>query len=354
MKFIHTGDLHLGYKFSSSYREETLKILKENQKKALKDIINLANDKKADYIFIAGDLFDLKNPDEELYLFVCEEFKRTDAKIFISAGNHDPFTSDSVYNKPFPENTVIFPGEITSYSFDDCDIYGYSFINSHKTDNSFSGFKVKDENKINIMVAHGDLVADSFYNPILPSDIEKSGLSYMALGHIHISDGLKSAGRTLYGYSGTPLSMTFKETAENFVIFGEINDGSIRTEKINLASHFFKELSVDISDSSSDEDTLKILKSHLSGYEISKTLFSVTLTGSRPESYIPDLLVLTDRLDSHLYLRLNSDLRISYNIDLIKEEKTVRGEFVRNALKMLGDKDTEYVKKVIEYGVKRL
>jgi DNA repair exonuclease SbcCD nuclease subunit len=240
MKFIHTGDLHLGYKFSSSYSEETLKILKENQKKLIKDIITLANDKKVDYIFIAGDLFDTKNPDDELYTLVTEEFKKTDGKIFISAGNHDPYTPDSVYLKPFPENTVIFPGEITSYSFDDCDIYGYSFVNSHKADNSFSGFKVKDENNISIMVAHGDLVADSFYNPIMPSDIEKSGLDYMALGHIHISDGLKRAGKTLYGYSGTPLSMTFKETEENSVIFGEINGGVVKTEKINIASHFFK------------------------------------------------------------------------------------------------------------------
>ena len=57
------------------------------------------------------------------------------------------------------ENTVIFPGEITSYSFDDCDIYGYSFVNSHKADNSFSGFKVKDENKINIICKNNFILA---------------------------------------------------------------------------------------------------------------------------------------------------------------------------------------------------
>ena len=138
------------------------------------------------------------------------------------------------------------------------------------------------------------------------------------------------------------------------MIFGEINGGVVKTEKINIASHFFKELFIDISDSSSDEDTLKIIKSHLSAYEISKTLFSVTLTGQRPENYIPDLSLLTERLSSALYIKLSSDLRVSYNIDLIKEEKTLRGEFVRNALKMLESEDEEYISKVIEYGVNRL
>ena len=50
MKFIHTADLHLGYKFSSEYSSDTSTLLSDNQKKVLTNIINLGNENKIDAI----------------------------------------------------------------------------------------------------------------------------------------------------------------------------------------------------------------------------------------------------------------------------------------------------------------
>jgi len=354
MKFIHTADIHLGYKYSSSFSKDILARLTDNQKKVFSEIIDLANEKSIDALLIAGDLFDSSNPEEELVSFVKRELKRAKCKVFIVCGNHDPLVPDSVYNEEFPENVYIFPENITCHSFEEFDVYGYSFTASHKTDNTFSGFKVNNEDKINIMLAHGELVKESFYNPINTSDIEKSGLSYLALGHIHIDDGIKKAGATSYGYSGTPQGLTFKETHSAKIIFGEITKDRLTTEEIKVFRHSFKALDIDISDTETDDEALKIIKSHLSSFNISETLFSVTLTGSVKKDFKPDCEYISKKLEGVMYINIITDLRVKYNIELLREEKSVRGEFVRNAYKMLEGKDEDYIKKVIEYGVNRL
>lgn len=354
MKFIHTADLHLGYGYSSSFSPELNERLKNDRKKVLSNIIDLSLKKNVDAIFIAGDLFDTPNPASELYEFVRAEFERTDKRIFIACGNHDPLTADSVYNLPFPENVIIFPENTKRYETDEFDIYGFSFAGPHMLDNSFAGFKAEDENKLNVMVLHGEVVNESFYNPVSVSDIEKSGLDYLALGHIHISEGIKKAGKTYFGYSGTPQGATFKESHTSTVIYGELTKDRLYTEETEVAEHFFKNIIVDISDALSDDETVKIIKSHLSLYNIADTLFSVTLKGYINKSYTPQLKYIKEKLDGVLYLSLSSEVQIRYDIEALKEEKTIRGEFVRNALIMLEGKDEEYIKKVIEYGVSRL
>ena len=51
---------------------------------------------------------------------------------------------------------------------------------------------------------------------------------------------------------------------------------------------------------------------------------------------------------------IDPDIRRKYNLDLLKKEESVRGEFVRNALKELEGRDEDYILRVIEYGVAKL
>ena len=355
MKFIHTGDLHLGYKYSSAFSSDTLSKLMENQKKLLSNIIDLSIEKCVDAIFFAGDLFDTKNPSSSLLKFVLSELERAKCDIFIICGNHDPLTFDSVYStSKFPDNVHIFGGDIEKFELDDCDIYGYSFTNTHKTDNSLSDFVIECEDKINIMLAHGDLISESFYNPIPPADIEKSLLSYVALGHIHIPNGIKKVGNTYFGYCGTPQGSTFKETHDTKVILGEFVSSHFEYEEISVCEHYFKELSLDISNLETNDEITGLLKSALSACEIDKTLFNITFTGYIKDGFSIDSDYIKSKFPSILYMDIKTDLRIKYNIDILKEEKSLRGEFIRNAFEFLKDKDNDYIEKVIEYGVSRL
>lgn len=353
MKFIHTADLHLGYKYSSEYSNDTLEILYSNQKKVLSNIIDLGNDKKIDALFIAGDLFDTPKVSEELFSFVKKEFERATFKVFIICGNHDPKTADGVFSENyFSENVFVFPGEITMVEFMGADIYGFSFTSPHKLDNSLYNFMPKNPEKLNIFLSHGDILKESYYNPMSTEDIEKSGIDYLALGHIHLKNDIDKINTTYYGYSGTPQGSTFKETGETFVILGDIEKGFLKYEKIPVCEHTFRELDIILNAPENEEEIISAIRGRISSYNISKTLFNITLKGFIADGIELDCKKLEDALSHELlYIKIKSEVRKKYNIELLKTEDSIRGEFVRNTLRELSGEDEEYILKVIEYGV---
>ena len=85
MRFLHLADLHLG-RTVNEYR------LIEDQEYILKEILSIAEEKQADAVVIAGDVYDKSIPSEEavrlLDWFLSELAKRQIAVILI-AGNHD-------------------------------------------------------------------------------------------------------------------------------------------------------------------------------------------------------------------------------------------------------------------------
>lgn len=356
MKFIHTADLHLGYKFSSSYSAETLEVLKNNQKKMLGNIIDLGNQKNIDALFIAGDLFDAPKISKDLFMFVKEEFERADFNIFIICGNHDPKIIDGVFNtETFSQNVYIFPEGMSVKNFGDADIYGISFSGPHKLDNSLKDLRTENKENLNIILSHGDLIKESYYNPMTFSDIKSSGADYIALGHIHAECDINEEGGTYYGYSGTPQGLSFNETEDTFVILGEIKKGFLKYEKVQVSEHSFKEIFIKADLITSQDEIISLIKKEISNFNISKTLFKITLTGYTEDSLeIDKEFILNELKKELLYIKIDFNLTKKYNIDLLKTEQSVRGEFVRNALEILHGKDEDYILKVIEYGVSRL
>lgn len=130
-----------------------------------------------------------------------------ECRIVISPGNHDPYTPDSIWAKiSFPENVYVFNSpELDCFRFDDIgvNVYGYAFTSSHMDTCPFSDPPELDSDKINILCAHGDLLdTGSRYCPIRMDEIVRSGFDYIALGHVHNSDGIHRGGNMWYGYSG--------------------------------------------------------------------------------------------------------------------------------------------------------
>ena len=97
MKIVHTSDFHLEKSFkSSSISFEFSDLRRKNIWKSVENLVDQVQKTKADYLFIVGDLF------EEDY-FTLTDGKRlfdllskTEAKVYIVFGNHDPLNKDSV------------------------------------------------------------------------------------------------------------------------------------------------------------------------------------------------------------------------------------------------------------------
>lgn len=86
MKFIHTGDWHLGNKLFEIDRTDEFKYF-------LQWLLKKIENEKTETLIICGDIFDVKNPSNEaikIYYNFLAKLKNTSCKnIVIIAGNHD-------------------------------------------------------------------------------------------------------------------------------------------------------------------------------------------------------------------------------------------------------------------------
>ena len=106
MKFIHVGDLHLGAcpETERGWGEERKKDIEQS----LSEVIALANEEQADFLFLCGDIFhkkpslrDLNRLDSFLSQLVC-------TKVFMIAGNHDSGERLSSLKDPGKKKGFIF------------------------------------------------------------------------------------------------------------------------------------------------------------------------------------------------------------------------------------------------------
>jgi len=130
---------------------------------------------------------------------------------------------------------------------------------------------------------HGEVTTGTnIYNPISRESIERSGFSYIALGHRHDFSGILKAGQTSYAYAGIPEGRGFDELGDKGIIEGTIyKDGTnLSFRKMNRRS--YRQLPVDVSDVlTTDEITRRIL----SQIEQKNDIYKITLTGEVP-SYV--------------------------------------------------------------------
>lgn len=295
LKIIHCADIHFDSVMSGIKDPKKLNIRREDMKKTFQNIIDLASE--ADMLLISGDLFDAKKVSKTTLEFLKEEFlKISNVKVFIVAGNHDPLTDNSVYKTfDFGKNVHIFGTQTECVQLPDCDVYGVSFKTANDERELLSHFSVKNPEKVNICLMHGNLLGTD-YNPIKIKDIEKSGLDYLALGHIHKASEIKKAGATHYAYSGCPEGKGYDESGEKGVYKLELIKGNIiNSEFVPVASRMYIDDEVDVSGAKNyDEISEKIMKK----YKGEKHIYRFTLTGECEFSF--DTAVLEEKIEAFL------------------------------------------------------
>ena len=192
MRFIHMADMHFDIPFTVLSNHEELGDLRRlDQREVFNKIIEYIKKEKISYLFIAGDLYENEYVRKTTIDYINNLFKSIpETKIFIAPGNHDPLLKNSYYNNfNWNSNVYIFNSEINKFEFDDVDIYGFGFDDFYCKNSKLEELKVENKNKINILIAHGDLNASTNvefpYNPISENKIKEIGFDYIALGHIH-------------------------------------------------------------------------------------------------------------------------------------------------------------------------
>jgi len=234
IKFLHAADFHLDAPFSSLGREAAV-LRRQEQRDAVRRLVEVCNENQCDLLLLAGDLLDSDGAWQETIRCLTESFAACSAQIFIAPGNHDRFVPGCPYDTvQWPDNVHIFTKnrlEAVTLPELGCAVYGAAF-NAMDSEPLLTGFAVEDPDMTNLMVIHGEVKADSAYNAMTEAQIAASGLDYLALGHIHQFSGRQQAGKTVYAWPGCLMGHGFDELGEKGYILGEIGrDGcSIRFE----------------------------------------------------------------------------------------------------------------------------
>lgn len=332
VKFIHTGDLHLGLKFQnvSFHRDKAIERRRELWS-TFERIVKYAVDEKVDFLFIAGDLF------EESY-FTIGDITRVrdtfrdalDVNVIISAGNHDFKGKKSLYDRiEWTENVTIFNEEgIQRKEFRNLNtvIFGYSWdsveIREH---NLFSGVnETIDKDKNNILVLHGDVGVNSSYLPLNLEDLNNLNMDYIALGHIHkpriISDRI--------AYSGCPEPLDFGETGERGIIEGNIVDKRAEFKLLPFSKRKFVESKVVINEEMGYPDIMKEIRNVDTGNK-EIDFYRMDLTGFIQRD-ISTKNLTKDLKDEFYHIEIKDNTILDYDLeDLERDNKdNIIGQFI--------------------------
>lgn len=251
IRVIHTGDLHLDSPFRGLPAEKARQ-RREEQRGLLERLAALCQEREADVVLIAGDLFDGDGVYYETTRMLADVFGGMKAKIFIAPGNHDPYSDYSPYSSVrWPDNVHVFHSEY----FERVElpelgavVYGTAFTSKYRDHCPLEHFKGDyDEGLTRLMVLHGDLSAPkSRYGALTGDQLGETGMDYIALGHIHQFTQVWQKEGTAYAYCGCPEGRGFDETGDKGVLAGTVAPGEVQMEFVPLCQRRYWDIPVDV------------------------------------------------------------------------------------------------------------
>ncbi len=346
MRLIHCGDLHLDTVFSGLGSEACASVRQAELRRTFLSVIELA--KEADALLIAGDLFDQDSVEAETIRVLCEGFASLgDIPVLIAAGNHDPLGPKSYYELvQFPSNVHVFGTELSSVTICGYNFYGISFGHGTEPEPLLSDFH-PEPGRPSVLLMHGDLGGGA-YNPVDREMIAASGLSYLALGHVHTYEETK-LGQTLCVYPGCPEGRGFDELDEKGVVRVELTETGVKTEFIPVCCRSFRTLSVDVTDCLTHEAILSLVrKSGLSD----KDLYKIILEGETELQ--PDTTVLAEALSECFFVKFYDKTKRPLELAKLMQEPGIRGMFARKFAEGLSGENAERYRRALEIGLAAL
>ena len=245
IKILHSADWHLDAPMAGFTPEQAATLQKESRQLPVK-IAALCQQENCDLLLLAGDLFD-GIPSRETVNAVMAALGGLEIPVVITPGNHDFCCPDSPYIKEtWPENVHIFKkAQIESLVFPelDCCIYGAGY-ESMDCPGLLKQFHADGEQKYKIGLFHGDAMTASTYFPITRHQLQESGLSYVALGHIH-KQGSLTAGKTLCAWPGCPMGRGYDELGVKGVALVTL-DSDVQAKFIPLDTPRFYDETVNV------------------------------------------------------------------------------------------------------------
>ena len=310
--------------FRKQRREELLQ--------SFSHIIDFSIETDSKLLLLTGDLFDSTRVTQRTLDFLSKEMNRFSGHIFISPGNHDPYTPGSPYETfTFPVNTRIFREYEEIYLDElDCLVCGQGFTDPYQHQNMLHGRKPLHSASFKILVMHGEVTTGTNeYNPITKESIAESGFNYIALGHRHEFSGILKEGSTSFAYAGIPEGRGFDELGDKGIIHGEVFETgtNLSFRKINERSYSILQIPL-----SGAFTTSEICDRILESIEKRSDIYKVELTGEVPSYLNIDIEGITAALTDHLsYFTVTDRTSVIESKEHISEN-TLKGLFLKTIM----------------------
>lgn len=352
LQILHAADFHLDAPFAALSAEQAHQRRAE-QRDLIGRMVELARSRKADLILLSGDLFDSADTYAETTRILARSLGQASCPVFLAPGNHDFYGVRSPYSAlSWPDNVHIFTRpELEPFQLPElgCTVWGAAFTGPAREDSPLDGFSAPEDGTLHLGILHGDVDGKSRYCPIPSGQIGTSGLTYLALGHVHAGSGLQWAGETAWAYPGCPEGRGFDELGDKGCLWVTVEGrGHVETEFLPLARRRYRILEVDLSDAATPEETL----SGCLPEDGAEDIFRIYLTGESALSG-PDLPPLQAMAAARCYSAdVRDRTRIRRDLWSRTEEDTLTGLFLRRMRGRLAAAGTEEERADLELAVR--
>ncbi len=347
-KFLHCADLHIDTKFQYLDQEKNA-IRKVELRDVFSRIVSLAIAEEVDVVFISGDLFEGVNATaDSLELITAEISRAANTRFFITPGNHDPYTPASQYSlMKLPSNAHIFSSiDIEKIVLENLklEVYGAGFVTATCASNLLEGFVKLPSDNASIYIIHGDIYNQgSPYNYMNPSEIERFGFEYVALGHIHMHSN-DMFGNTRFVYPGIPEGRGFDELGDKGVVIGTVLKGHTQIEFRPISKRKYFIENVDVSRCEDLNEIASLVRNRV--FEFPETnFFKIVLTGA--SDFEIDIAELYEMICDLFYFVKIEDVTTAKIPEGHYHEDSLRGIFLEKIHAELKNATDEDQKKLL-------
>lgn len=340
IKIFHTGDIHLGMKFTS-YPESVRGLLAEARYLALENMINKANEMRCNLFVVAGDLFNttqIAKRDIDRTVNILDKFLGN--CVLVMPGNHD-YDNGMVdlwkhFNSNHREN-ILYLGNMHPYKLDD---YGLDVVvypapchAKHSSENNLKWIKdmdISDENKYHIGIGHGalegispDLAGEYFY--MGKEELEEIPVDIWLLGHTHVSYPTSDNVLSWKVYNaGTPEpdGLNYKQAGGAWLITVD-RAKNIKAERVETGNYRFFDTLFNINQ---DDDLEGVMNWALTG-EPNKKIIRLNLEGRLSHDTYKNMKSFYQELERELVHLIVDDSKLRVRID----SETINKEFTRGS-----------------------
>jgi exonuclease SbcD len=366
VRFVHASDLHLDATLSGvdATDDRVIGALVRATFDALDRVVEICIEREADFLVIAGDLYNSADRSLGAELAFQKRMHRlaeAGIRVFVVHGNHDPADGWSA-GLDLPDSVVVLSDravercEVVKDGKLACAVYGRSFPSRQVQENYARQFRRQTGDPLAVAVLHanvGQREGWDDYAPCSVQDLRAAGMDYWALGHIHVPGRISDDPVAVYSGSTQGLDPTEEGPRGCFVV--EMDGRGVREEFVETAAVLWRRLAIDASGVGTLEQARAVVAEHCAGVRHDSSgrpvVVRIDLTGACPahaDLARPGVLgdLVTDLRDEQLGFepwvwvdRIRDLTRLPADFHRLASEEGLVGDVVRRAASLIEDPD---------------